>query len=90
MNDSPWPNNRIVRLYPNPSVNWVQVEIPKGEEGKLTLSIFNFMGRKMQEFRNIPSRIQLNLNEYHRGIYIYQIRNKRGQVIESGKFQVLK
>ncbi len=44
----------------------------------------------MQEFRNIPNHLQINLNDYHRGIYIYQIRNKRGQVIESGKFQVLK
>lgn len=88
--ETPWQFNRIVRFYPNPSSAVVHFETLKGEEGKLSLTIFNFMGRKMQEFRQIPGHLQILLNDYHRGIYIYQVRNKRGQILESGKFQVLK
>ncbi len=55
-----------------------------------TLFIFNFMGKKILEIKNTPSRINLNLDEFYRGIYIYQLRDKNGIIMETGKFQVVK
>jgi len=48
------------------------------------------MGKKVYELKNMPSRININLEDFYRGIYIYQLRNKNGNIIESGKFQVVK
>jgi hypothetical protein len=48
------------------------------------------MGKKVYEIKNTPSRMNLSLSDFYRGIYIYQLRDKNGQMLESGKFQVAK
>jgi hypothetical protein len=48
------------------------------------------MGKKIIEIKNTPSRINLNLVDFYRGIYIYQLRDKNGIIMETGKFQVVK
>jgi hypothetical protein len=48
------------------------------------------MGRKVLDIKNTPSRIRVSLQDFYRGMYIYQLRDKSGQIIESGKFQVVK
>lgn len=40
-------------------------------------------------FGNTRLTVQLDEN-YYRGIYIYQLRDLNGRMIESGKFQVIK
>ena len=56
-----------------------------------SLQIFNaIMGRKMYEQTNMPERMSVNLAEFSRGIYIYQLRDRSGRMVESGKFQVAK
>lgn len=44
----------------------------------------------MYEATNIPQRTTLNLSEFGLGVYIYQLRDKTGKLVESGKFQVSK
>jgi hypothetical protein len=34
--------------------------------------------------------MSINLTDFSRGIYIYQIRDKSGRMLDSGKFQVAK
>jgi hypothetical protein len=48
------------------------------------------MGKKVYEIKNTPSRFTLNLEDFYRGIYVYQLRDKNGVTLESGKFQVSK
>ena len=48
------------------------------------------MGKKVVEIKNIPQRITLPLNEYYRGVYIFQLRDRNGRILESGRFQVVK
>jgi hypothetical protein len=48
------------------------------------------MGKKMEEFAPGSQIINLSLNSFYRGIYIFQLRDKKGNIIESGKFQVVK
>jgi hypothetical protein len=47
-------------------------------------------GRKMYELTNIADRTTINLSDFNRGVYIYQLRDKTGRLVESGKFQVSK
>jgi hypothetical protein len=32
----------------------------------------------------------INLSDFPRGVYVYQLRDKTGRIVESGKFQVSK
>ena len=45
----------------------------------------------MFEAQNIPSLLTINLKEekFYRGIYIYQLIDKNGAVVESGKILVV-
>ncbi len=48
------------------------------------------MGKKIVEYTKMQPRISMSLEEFYRGIYVYQLRDKAGKIIESGKFQVVK
>jgi len=81
----------IVRFYPNPATSVINFDFQKEYEQGYSIQIFNaILGRKMYELANMPERMSVNLNDFSRGIYIYQLRDKSGRMIESGKFQVAK
>jgi hypothetical protein len=48
------------------------------------------MGKKVHEVKNVAANNPINLDDFYRGIYIFQLRDKNGLIIESGKFQVVK
>lgn len=79
-----------VRFYPNPANAVINFELQNNSDNKASLLIFNFMGKKVYEQKNIPARLTINLEDFYRGIYIYQLRDKNGLIIDSGKFQVAK
>lgn len=76
--------------YPNPARAFVRIQYKAAEPMPATLSIFNFMGKKQLETHQPGSNIYIDLGEFKRGIYIYQYRDRNGQVIDTGKFQVEK
>jgi len=48
------------------------------------------MGKEMEELTPSSQVINISLNNFYRGIYIFQLRDKTGKIIESGRFQVVK
>lgn len=80
----------MIKFYPNPASLFINFEFQKSYDRTHILQIYNFMGKKVQEVRNTPARINLRLDEYYRGIYIFQLRDKYGHILESGRFQVIK
>jgi hypothetical protein len=82
--------SKFIKFYPNPATAVINFDFQKGYNSNYSLLIFNFMGKKIYELKNTPSRININLEDFYRGIYIYQLRNQNGAVLESGKFQVVK
>jgi hypothetical protein len=56
----------------------------------MTVQVYNLLGKKMYEGRNLPEKTTINLADYTRGVYIYHLLDQAGKVIESGKFQVSK
>ncbi|HZH36185.1 MAG TPA: T9SS type A sorting domain-containing protein [Flavisolibacter sp.] len=80
-----------VRFYPNPASSVITFDFQKDYEQGYSIQIFNaIMGRKMYELGNMPEKMSINLTDFSRGIYIYQIRDKSGRMLDSGKFQVAK
>lgn len=48
------------------------------------------MGRKVKETNAAAQRVSFSLDGFYRGVYIFQLRDQYGKVVDSGKFQVVK
>ena len=83
-------SNKYLKFYPNPATAVINFDLQKSTDAGISLVIFNFMGKKVYELKAATNHININLDNFFRGIYIYQLRNKNGQILESGKFQVVK
>jgi len=82
---------RIVKFYPNPATSIITFDFQQGaDKSAYNLQIYNFIGKKVQEISNVTPKTTVNLNEFYRGIYIFQLKDKTGKVVDSGKFQVSK
>ena len=77
----------IVRLYPNPATSFVTFDFQKEYERGYSIQVFSFLGKKMYESANLSQKTTINLSDYNRGIYIYQLFDRNGKLVESGKFQ---
>ena len=84
------PSAKFIKFYPNPAASSINFDFQRSYDNSFSLLIFNFMGKKVYEIKNTPSRINLNLEDFYRGIYVFQLRDKNGATLESGKFQVVK
>ena len=83
----------VVKFYPNPAVTQITFDFQNGFEKDKTYSfqIFSFIGKKVYEQNSLTSpKTVVNLADFYRGVYIFQIRDKNGKIVESGKFQVAK
>ena len=84
------PVTKIVKFYPNPATSVINFDISKGVDNLYTMQLFNFMGRKVGETVANSEKISFLLDGFYRGVYIYQLRDKSGKIVDSGKFQVVK
>ncbi len=84
------PQARIVRFYPNPATSFINFEFKKSPNDQYKFRVFNFLGKKVMELPKINGASRVDLADFTRGIYIFQVMDQHGKVIESGKFQVEK
>lgn len=80
----------VLRLYPNPATTVINIDFTRGYERGYTLQIFNFLGKVMYEQQNLPEKNSINLTQFTRGLYIYQLRDRSNRLVETGRFQVVK
>ena len=83
---------RTIRCYPNPAVSFINFEFPDVYISKdFSLQVFSFTGRKMYEMNVSSAKATITFtNDFYRGIYIYQLKDKDSRIVETGKFQVNK
>lgn len=81
---------KINKFYPNPASSQITFDFQGGFEKEKSFQIFNFIGKKILELQTITPKTVVDLTEFYRGFYIFQIRDKNGKIVESGKFQVIK
>jgi hypothetical protein len=87
---SPDQVQRILKVYPNPATTFTKFEFQKNFDKGYTLQVINFIGKQVFEAKNVSSTTTLDLSSYNRGVYIYQLKDQSGKILESGKFQVSK
>lgn len=81
---------RMVRFYPNPASEVIHFETRQNPHQPLQLRIYNFLGKKMVEVKRVNNPTRIDLAGFGRGLYLFQVVDSRGQIVESGKFQVEK
>lgn len=82
--------SQIMKFYPNPATSLINFDFQKDYDKSYNLQIFSFLGKKVFELNNLTPKTVVNLNDFYRGIYIFQLRDRNGKIVESGKFQVSK
>lgn len=80
----------ILKFYPNPATTVITFDFQKAYDKGYALQIYNVLGRKMTEQMNITDHTSINLSDFTRGVYVYRLIDKAGQLVEMGKFQVSK
>ncbi len=83
---------KVVKCYPNPATSFVNFDVDYTQINKgNSIQVFSFSGKKLFESQVNTVRTTLTFNEnFFRGIYVYQLKDKSGKIIETGKFQVVK
>ncbi len=82
---------KYIRTYPNPASNILNLDFQTGYNRYFSIQILNTIGKKMYEAKYIPSFLSIDLKEqrFYRGVYIYQLLDRNGTVVESGKILVV-
>lgn len=80
--------SRIIKFYPNPATSIINFDFQKDYDKSYSFQIYSFVGKKVLELTNLAPKTIVNLSDFYRGIYIFQLRDRNGKVIDSGKFQV--
>ena len=82
---------KVQKFYPNPATQFIHFEFDKSVDKSYTLEIYNFIGRKMASSIVTEAKLTVYFDDaYYRGLYIFQLRDRSGRIIESGKFQVIR
>jgi hypothetical protein len=80
----------VVRFYPNPASTTINFEFSNPVEKGAVLQVYSFLGRKVGHLTVSGNRLTVNLTDFVSGIYIFQLRDATGRIVESNKFQVAK
>ena len=75
----PEPENETVRVFPNPATHTLNIMSEKPME---RVKLFNFNGQLIFDSRAIDNTsAQIKVNQYPAGIYLLQIINNEGQIL---------
>lgn len=86
--DNPLITAKLVECYPNPATAYINFRFDNSVVHTSKLYIYNFTGRQMNVVNITDNVIKVLLDNYYRGLYMFQLRDANGNVLESGKFQV--
>ncbi|MEI9934351.1 MAG: T9SS type A sorting domain-containing protein [Ferruginibacter sp.] len=81
---------KLVSFYPSPATTIISFDFPHNIDRSYSLQLYNFMGKMVGEYKITTQHMDVPLGDFYRGIYIYQLRNISGEILECGKFQVIK
>lgn len=77
---------KSLSVYPNPSSSVVNFDIDYNKAAKV--AIMDITGRMVEEVNFEFNKAQVNVSNYNKGIYLYQVTDVEGHIIKSGKVSV--
>ena len=82
------PLARVTKFYPNPAVSQITFDFDQNFDKTYTFQVFDFVGKKVLDIPAVNQKTVVNVSDFYRGVYIFQLKDKNGKMIDSGKFQV--
>lgn len=82
------PVARVTKFYPNPAISQITFDLEQTTDKTYSLQVYNFVGKKVLDLPAINQKTVVNVSDFYRGVYIFQLRDKTGKLIDYGKFQV--
>lgn len=79
---------RVVKFYPNPAVSQITFDFAQNLDKSYSFQIYDFVGKKVLDIPAVNQKTVVNVTDYYRGVYIFQLKDKNGRMVDSGKFQV--
>ncbi|HJU46311.1 MAG TPA: T9SS type A sorting domain-containing protein [Chitinophagaceae bacterium] len=80
-----------IRCYPNPAVTQITFDFQGSYDKSYSFQIYSFIGKKVFDLPSLSvPKTTVDLADFLRGIYIFQLKDKNGKIVESGRFQVSK
>jgi hypothetical protein len=78
------PINREVKVYPNPTRRWLNIEMHNTESTHFSITLYDVLGKlifadELDGVHNI--RKTIDLSEHPKGLYFLNIKSKRGENI---------
>jgi hypothetical protein len=78
----------IVKIFPNPATDIVNI-LAKTDEAD-NVQITDISGKDMGLYKFQNYNVNINIGLFAEGIYLYEIRNKKNNPLNKGKFNVVK
>ncbi|MEQ1554805.1 MAG: T9SS type A sorting domain-containing protein [Ferruginibacter sp.] len=84
-------NSKYIKAYPNPATTVINFTFQKMYNRYYSIQILNSLGKRMYSAKYIPSFLSIDLKaeRLYRGVYIYQLLDRNGIIVESSKFFVV-
>jgi len=82
------PVTRVTKFYPNPAISQITFDFDQNFDKTYSFQVYNFVGKKVLDIPAVNQKTVVNVSDFYRGVYIFQLRDKTGKMIDSGKFQV--
>jgi len=83
-----------IYAYPNPAIDQVRFDILNVPNGKYDLNIYNILGVKVwsnnYDFKNSVDTIQLDINNFKKGTYLYSLINEKGKTLATRRLVILR
>lgn len=83
-----------IYAYPNPAIDQVRFDVLNIPTGKYDLNIYNILGVKVwsnnYDIRNSTDTIQLDVNNFKKGTYLYSLVNERGKTLATRRLVILR
>jgi hypothetical protein len=80
-----------IRFYPNPATTQITFDFQGSYDKSYSFQIYSFIGKKVFDLPSLSSsKTTVDLTDFFRGVYIFQLKDKNGKIAESGRFQVNK
>ncbi len=83
-----------VYAYPNPAIDKVRFDVVNVPKGNYDLNIYNILGVKVwnqeYQFYNSTDTIQLDVNNFKKGTYLYSLVNKKGKTLVTRRLVILR
>jgi hypothetical protein len=78
-----------IKIYPNPAMDFVILET-EDMLGANSVTLYNLNGAVVLQQTIDDNKFRLSLDNIPNGLYLYQIRNKEGQLLIGNKIEVIK